>query len=448
MKFPTGKVAKALRGERGSVAILTGLFMSFMVPGVIAAVDVTNITSTRTQVQSRLDAAVLSASRFDDLAEAYRSGEMQERGETFVLNALKTANIDASNANATFEFDETANRLRGRIEIEAPTLFVGKVVDIDRLVIETELAPKEKIEIEVALSLDVSGSMGWAIDSDTPAPVGSRRIDALRTGVASLTDVFDRNPLVDARVSVIPYSSSVNIGKAKKGMMKNGKAMGSFFDEGGLEIDGDDDDDGGSATTGGSADKMMWATERVERSATGKFKVSKKSPKKGKKVKLKDVGAPKASILPLSDTQSALQHLATVEPEGWTAGHIGAEWALYSLLPDWQDVWNHPGKNPGSMKGDVRKVLVIMTDGDFTMTQTPDLTIDDAYDIFQNVCTEARKEGVTIYTVGLKASARTDAELTECAGSAENYFPVSDATGMTKAFEEIGEKATKTRISG
>ena len=429
-------LAKALlswRDERGSVAILTGLFLSFLVPGVIGAVDVTNITATRIEAQSRLDAALLAASRFDDLEEADRSGEMQDRGERFVLSALRASGIDTTDAVTDFEYDEGENRMRARVEVTAPTIFVGRVLDIDRLVIEAELAPRERIELEIALSLDVSGSMGWALDTDTAAAVGARRIDVLREGVASLVSVLDADPMVDARLSVVPYSSSVNIGSLMQGMRGNGNSPARYFRDA-------DDEPSGS--------RMLWATERAARSATGAFRMMRQPPGNAwGRMRLTDAGAPEASVLPLSATDDALAYVGSIEPAGWTAGHIGAEWALYSLLPDWRGVWNHPGEDPGDTDGETRKVLVVMTDGDFTVTQDPTLTIEDAYDLFQDVCRAARDRGIAVYAVGLRTSARTDGELTECTGSAENYFPVSDRTGMAGAFAEIGEQASRTRLS-
>ena len=396
---------------------MTGLLMTLTVPTVIAAVDLTNISKTKEDVQSRLDSALIAATRFDDLAAANDSGEIEDRGQRFLLNALKSAGIDTTGLTSTFEYDEDQNVMRGSVEIIAPTIFAGKVLNLDRLNITSEIVPRERIDLEIALSLDVSGSMGWAIDSDIIAPVGSRRIDALKEGVVSLVTVFDENPLVTARMSIIPYSASVNLSQTTE------------------------------ATASIDATNPVWATERAERAGTGKYKISKKPPSQSKRTELKAVGSPTASVLPLSSTEQAVAYISSVEPHGGTAGHIGAEWAFYSLLPDWNEVWNHPDGEPGALDSSTRKILVIMTDGDFTVTQTDEMTIDDAYDVFQDVCRAARDDGVSIYTVGLKASDNTDEQLTECAGSEENYFPVSNRAAITDAFKEIGEKATRMRIS-
>lgn len=411
------KLQAMFRETDGGVAIMTGLLMTLTVPSVIAAVDLTSISKTRAQVQSHLDGALLAATRFDDLSEANDSGKLEDRGRRFLFNSLKAADIDASNAETSFEYDKDANVMRGRVEINAPTIFAGKVLDIDRLTLTSEVVPKERIELEIALSLDVSGSMAWAIDSDTPAEVGSRRIDALREGVQSLATVFDGNHLVNARISVVPYSSSVNVSATSE------------------------------ATASTDPAQPVWVAERVERSGNGKYKISKKPPQSGQKVPLKNVGTPASSVLALSNTQVAVAHMDNVEPDGGTAGHIGAEWALYSLLPEWSSVWNHPGKKAAELNSSARKVLVMMTDGDFTVTQTEGVNIEDAYEIFQNVCETARDEGVTIYTVGLKASENTDEQLTECAGSKDRYYPVDNRTAITEAFEEIAAKATRVRVS-
>ena len=412
-------LGRVLRDESGSIAMMSGLLMTLLVPAIIMAVDLTNVAAVKDKVQSRLDSAVISASQFDDLSEASDDGEMQERGTAFVMNSLKGSNVNVKNPTTTFTYDENTNVVRAFIEFDAPTLFIGKIITMDRIQVVSELTPPESIEIEVALSLDVSASMGWQIASDAPAEPGSRRINALREGLDGLISVFEENPLVNARVSVVPYSSSVNITATSEGAVN--------------------DDD---------ASQNVWATERVERNGAGKLKVSKESPKRGQKVeKNQDAVSPQASVLPLSELNEVVTHVASIQPDGGTAGHIGAEWALYSLLPDWQDVWQHPDRAPAELNSEARKVMVIMTDGDFTVTQTPDLTIDDAYEIFQDVCETARDSGIAVYTVGLKSSARTDEELTECSGDPTKYFPVASRTAIVDAFEQIGEDATKLRIS-
>ena len=411
------KLDAMFRREDGGVAAITGIMITLLVPSVIAAVDLTNISKTREKAQSHLDSALIAASRFDDLSEASTSGKMQARGSRFLLNSLKSSDIDTSDVNTSFEYDAVQNIVKGRVEMVAPTIFAGKVLDVDRLVIISEVVPKERIELEIALSLDVSGSMEWAIDSDTPAEVGSRRIDAMREGVESLSSVFDGNPLVHARLSVVPYSSSVNISGTSE-------APAAPHD--------------GQAT---------WVVERAERSGSGKMKVSKKPPESGKKIHLKDVGSPMQPVLALSETRVATAYMDSLEPDGGTAGHIGAEWALYSLLPEWGGVWNHPRENAGEFDSGVRKVIVMMTDGEFTETQTEDVTIEDAYEIFQDVCETARDAGIAVYTVGLKASEETDKHLTKCAGSKDRYYPVDNRTAITDAFRAIGEDASRMRIS-
>ncbi len=432
----SSRLYSMLRREDGSIAATSGLLMTLMVPTIIAAVDLTNISKTREEVQAHLDGALIAATKFDNLTEANDSGKLHDRGHRFLFNSLRSADIATENAETSFEYDTGANVMRGSVEIVAPTIFTGRILGIDRLVVTSEVVPREKIELEVALSIDVSGSMAWAIDSDTPTTVGSRRIDALQEGVRSLASVFDNNRLVDARISVIPYSSSVNIATTTE-VIGGGDAA----------TPADMTTINGIAPDGSAGSNPIWAAERAERSGNGKMQISAKPPKESKKTPLKAVGTPKAPVLPLSDTQAAATYISTVEPEGGTAGHIGAEWAFYSLLPKWQDVWEHPGKAPGELNSATRKVIVIITDGDFTVTQTEGLTIDDAYEAFQNTCKTAREAGIMVYTIGLKVSAMTDAELTRCAGAEDNHFPVGDRTAIADAFTQIAEKATRLRIS-
>ncbi len=419
-------IRKMLRDQNGSVGMMTGLMMVVLVPSVMAAVDLTNVTATKEKVQNRLDSAVIAAAQFEDLVDANDSGEMQKRGEAFLMNALRGAGIDVTNASATFTFDEQANVLNATVEFDAPSLFVGDVLMMGRVNVVSSIVPKEPVELEIALSLDVSGSMGWSLTSDTPAAVGQRRIDVLNQGVASLINVIEEKPLVEARISVVPYSSSVNLSSI------------NAMDSGGAST-------AASGTVVGNTD---WAVENVESTGTGELKIDsiKSGRGKGKTVKTANIGQPQTSVLPLTEAEDVASFVRKIVPAGATAGHIGAEWALYSLLPDWQDTWNHE-EPPAEFDDKARKVMLIMTDGDFTITHTPGMTIEDAYAVFQDICKQARDAGIAVYAVGLRSSAKTDAELSRCTGATDKYFPVDDAAGLVTAFEKIGNEATKLRIS-
>jgi hypothetical protein len=96
---------------------------------------------------------------------------------------------------------------------------------------------------------------------------------------------------------------------------------------------------------------------------------------------------------------------------------------------------------------ETQKVLIVMTDGDFTITHDENMTVEETYDYFQAVCDLARAKGALIYTVGLRASTLTDKELTECAGSAARYYPADSRAQLVNAFEKIAAQAAQVRLS-
>ncbi len=481
------------RCTSGSIAMMTGLFISFLVPTIIASVDLANITTEKQTIQNQLDSAILVATQSDDLEKSSKDGTLQAKGENFLRNALIAAGVDPDRTMATFIYDAKENVVRAIINYDAPSLFVGHVIDLDMLTITAETTPREEASVEIALALDVSGSMAFGFNTEQNAPVGSRRIDALRDGVNQLLKTLDQEKLISPRYSVTPYSSSVNIGELFHTSRNLNQyfegARGRSFQELGLfraavrfimSMFGSNRSDQ-------TSQPGVWATERTERSGAGGFRFSTRQPQGNQRVpvtaptnvarscngrnvrnfgqrcinvvnytggntsgwfKQESVFSPATGVMPLNKPDTIPDYISNLEPEGATAIHLGTAWALYSLLPEWQNVFNTPEMPAAAPRGKTRKILVVMTDGDITLTHTNGMSTEEAYDYFQNVCKEARNLGVDIYTVGLKASPETDQELTKCAGSRNNYFPVSDRAALNDAFEQIARETGKLRISG
>lgn len=55
-------------------------------------------------------------------------------------------------------------------------------------------------------------------------------------------------------------------------------------------------------------------------------------------------------------------HFTTAVASGTTAGHVGTSLGYYLISPRWKPVW--PAENePAAHDTDVKKVVIIMTDG-------------------------------------------------------------------------------------
>lgn len=87
------------------------------------------------------------------------------------------------------------------------------------------------------------------------------------------------------------------------------------------------------------------------------------------------------------------------------------------------------------------KFIVLMTDGENTGNSS---TWDPALDTQTlQTCSDARKAGITIYTVAYMAPTNGKTMLLNCAGDASNYFTADDMPSLVSAFTAIGSKVTQ-----
>ena len=157
---------------------------------------------------------------------------------------------------------------------------------------------------------------------------------------------------------------------------------------------------------------------------------------------------PKHGILPMTtDSQAVRDYVASFEPSGGTAGHIGMEWGSYMLTPWWDSTFDHPAGKPQKFQDTEEKYLVFMTDGQFNSQKDPDMDEAEMYQYFQGFCSMMRSRGVKIFTVGLLLNETTETELSKCAGSTGKFYSVHDRLGLVEAFVDVGREAGELRLS-
>jgi Flp pilus assembly protein TadG/uncharacterized protein YegL len=79
------------------------------------------------------------------------------------------------------------------------------------------------------------------------------------------------------------------------------------------------------------------------------------------------------------------------------------------------------------------KYIVLMTDGANNQSNADSNT--------RSTCDQAKKDGMTIFSVAFKAPDNGQKLLKYCASSADNYFDAQDSSELLKAFQNIAEKA-------
>ncbi len=422
-----------LKNQRGAVAVTFGLFVFVLMLCVGVAVDFARMHHVKTQLAAAADAAALAGGR------AIIDGRLSDDRVREIVAAnfrhnLKNGQTDIGDAQDPLI---TINRQSGEVRVEARanvpmtvsaiTGTEGRPVGARAEVVAT--SP----DLEVALAIDLTGSMGW----------GSKLSD-LKDAAEEFLDIVmpDNGSPNTRRVALAPFSSGVNAGPLAVELLDSNSPFDCTF----------------------------------ERDGTGTERVSDKVPPRGSLIKsllayLRTLGingldqagsivdglCPDVVVQPLTDNKAQLlTQIRSYTADGSTAGHLGAQWASYLLSPKWSQVLG-PGARPAEYNpSETVKVAIIMTDGlnntyggkagnaaSQQASQSDQLMIE----FCQAMRAEDRK--IQVYTIGFQLDdQRARDVLRQCAGNDENAIFAEDGDQLIEAYQEIARRISQLRVSG
>jgi Flp pilus assembly protein TadG len=185
--------------ERGVFAVIFGLMALVLVAMAGAAVDYTSMETARNKMQIALDSAALGLA-----PKIYSQTEEQLRksAEDLVLErlnddrfAISVDSADATTATGTLQLNGT---------ITVPMAFVQLVGIPSMTTSITSEATRGSVNLEVAVALDTTGSMG------------TTGIETLQTALATLIPlvVHDQQTPTYSKMALVPYSTAVNVSTA------------------------------------------------------------------------------------------------------------------------------------------------------------------------------------------------------------------------------------------
>lgn len=423
----TIKALKRFQADRkGGVAIMAGFAIPIIFLGAGGAIDYNNAVTNTQNAQRALDATVLALA-----GRELQNINIQVEGERLFRSILQNQRIESP----PFDVEFTLNRkgVSGAGTIESSNFFLGLLgMDSFSGIVESVAVPVTVEPIEIALVLDVSGSMSHDLD-------GEPRIDRLKQSVNLMFDTLERvlpdNSELSA--SLVPYSSSVN--------------MGDYPDV--LDI---------LSITGEPRPlpgEDVWVAERVQNQNGTNFQINDASPV-GRPIPFINLNNfdptgqfPERPTIPrfaalTSDISSVRAKVNALVPEGFTAGHLGMSWGVYSLSQRWANVWPEAPRRSDQ----ANKIIVLLSDGRFNRTFEigdrikTDRVHSEAY--FEEMCQLAEDRDITVYTIALNLNALDAAKLEDCVGSNGEFFPADSASELGDVFETIARRIGKTRLTG
>ncbi len=436
-------ISRLRRDVHGGVAIMAGLAIPMIFLGLGGAVDYTRATADNQKAQRILDSVVLSLTKLDP-----DEVDLQEQGRKLFASSIRNSGLRATSQNV--EFNITRMRVEGSASLTHQTTFLGLigVSTMNGSVFAAAVPPEDRV-VEIALALDVSGSMSQDLNGGDSGP---RKIDLMISAANTMFDTLDETLGLGTRLSasVVPYSSAVNLTDFPNALEDSSLGRGEAK----------------------PTDEDLWATERLVASNGNGYILNTKSPSVRRfpfhvESELR-FASPSSRLAPLNDNIDAVRSkINALTPGGFTAGHIGMAWGLYTLAPEWANFWPTRPANYGRSD----KIIVLLSDGQFNATynigdsldsfdnenfslppidrfvsQTDNQLESDSY--FQEICELARDNDIKIFAVALALDAASQQRLMNCVGATGFLFLAETAGELTDAFKTIARSLGERRLAG
>jgi len=397
-QYPKNGWSSFRRNDRGSIAIMAAVSIAVVIFVVGAAVDYTRASRISTIANASLDAAALAAAK--ELGSGnITEDQVAEHAKKYFLANLSQQNVaEVEFRSFTATHDPQTNSIRLSVDAIVPTTFTAIAGFQEISMNEVSVATFKQQDIELAMMLDVSGSMGGS------------RIRDLRDSANDLVDILTENSRNnDVRIGLAPYSTAVFAGPYAR-RVTDGRSGRCVYERGGvnafLETNPIDDPLGGS--------RRMHCN---------------RSP-----------------ITPITaDTNRLHREINRLSTGGWTAGHLGIAWAWYLISPEWGNIWPADSKPAAYDPKKTLKAVILMTDGAFNQYYVG--ANGNSNEQALELCANIRDKDIRIYTVAFRAPASAARLLRDCSNNAANSFDASSGDELRAAFKEIALLLLKLRIS-
>ena len=449
MKRTLNHIAADYRSKKnGNVAIMFAITAFALVGGLALAVDLSNAYFAKQRLQDTTDAIALMAAKDKTLDTEAK------------LTASAQALYDATYKGAAGDrlIIESITRDGDRVTINAKnnidTYFGGifKTSNLD--VAATSSAIFADKAMDVAFVLDTTYSMSE-----------KNKIGNLKSAAGGLLDTFDDLDNDNLRVAVVPFSQYVNVGTSRRNAqwldvpadervcrMKRDVTSSSNC----RRIQRTCTNDGVSYDCSYTKCDNTYSAE-YEQCWTRKWNGCVGSRTAGYDERVAYNGRKVPGLANVScgtelqtlnkNMTKAKKTVSSLKAQGETYIPAGILWGWRTL-----DESVPLSSNGPKVAAKREKVMIVMTDGENQRSKSGQYhgqkNIGEANSKTDTLCREAKRDGVTIYTIAYEVNdTTTKSMLNRCATDGGKFFDANNASELTKAFKSIGESLNELRIT-
>ena len=443
LKRRSGVVGRFTKSKDGEVAMLFGLMALAIFMFIGLAVDFGRFMNARNQTLAAADAAVLAGARALQTNGGDKAAAITVANNYYKQAVSSRLSVTSDNIGFSIGDNGTSVNTTGNVTIKTPFMGLGGNESMQLLhsngsdYAKAILAVGANAEtnIEIGMMLDVSGSMGTSKLAD------------MKDAASDLVDivVWKDQSKYTSKVAIVPfsgdvrptssllaaatdpsYSSSVTVtkGSGRNASSVTYKATSCVAERAGKDY---------TDTAPGTGHYVL-----REYTSNGNCSID-----------------ADATVLPMTNDTTKLKNMISkLDSGGNTAGHVGTAWTYYMLSPKWASVLPDGSKPVAYGTANTKKIAVLMTDGEYnqehdskgiaTGSSGAGSTVNgtDSPAQAKAVCTDMKKNGIEIYTVGFDLGGNKTAidTLSNCATDAAHFYNSSTGDALRAAFRDIALK--------
>jgi len=427
--------------SRGNVAVTFALGIVPILGFVGASYDYSHANDVKAKLQAAVDSTALMLSReaATDSADQLQANATKYFAALFIPPGVQSSTVYANYSSSL----GTQIVVNGTATV--PTNF-AKVLGINSVdVSATSTAKWGSTRLRVALVLDNTGSMQQAGKMDALKSAATNFVTQLKAAAANNGDVY---------VSIIPFTTSVNVGSANYkqtwldwtdyGNCSGGRGGGDTYTQALCKAAG------GSWSSYSSSQESSWSgcvTDRGGKNGpTGQnydTNVTLPGSSKSSKYPAVDYSECPQEAMGLSyDWPSMTTLISNMSPNGSTNQNIGLQLGWMSLTGG--GPFTAPATTPGYT---YTNIIVLFTDG--LNTEDRWYTDQSSIDARQTMtCDNVQAAGITLYTVQISTDGTAASSLLQsCATDSTKYYYLTSSSQLVTTFSQIGTNLTNLRLA-